>query len=170
MSATTTSAFRARIVIKPGVGVTSLEVHPLDNNLAALVGESATPMPLTARMLRTFPLGEFERAIKESARRYAGRPEAVKVYADFARSAITVDRPGRRGRDPVEYARIAQRYESFLGSPSPIAALAEAEGWEVSKARNLVYEARRRGFLTPTQPGQADGQLTAKARQLLEED
>jgi hypothetical protein len=139
----------------------------MSRNAAAFLDIPATVSPLTARMLRSFPLGEFERAVRQAARRYANRDDAVEPYRRFARRAITVQRPGRRGRDPVEYARIAQRYESFLGTESPIGALASAEGLTVASARNLVYEARKRGYLTPTVKGHAGGDMTQQARKLL---
>jgi hypothetical protein len=151
------------------MGVAAFSLQPMDANVAELANEArAKQGAVTSRMLRTFPLGRFERAVKDGARRYANLENASSTHAAFARDAITILRPGRRGRNPVEYARIAQQYVACLGDAAPIAVLARSTGLDIAQVRNLVHEARRRGFLTSTKPGVADGALTEEGRRLLD--
>ena len=85
-------------------------------------------------------------------------------------------RRGRRGESDPWYAQVAQRYATAVtGSQRHRVAAAVAE--EMSRelksyytarhVKELVYEARQRGFLTPTQRGRAGGNLTDRARAVL---
>jgi hypothetical protein len=68
-----------------------------------------------------------------------------------------------------KYAKAASAYVERLGERRPIQALAEHLIVSVPHARNLIYEARKRGLLTEAQPGRAGGTLTPKAMDLLEQ-
>jgi hypothetical protein len=86
--------------------------------------------------------------------------------------AKPVARPGRRGRDDVEYAVWARRYVQALDEAprSPIKHLidsAPAKALTAGEIRWYVGEARNRGLLTAAPPGRAGGQLTDKASVLL---
>jgi hypothetical protein len=81
-------------------------------------------------------------------------------------------RPGRRGRPDVEYARLAALYVALHeeGNPAPVEALAESLHLSPAQVRNLLYEARRRNLRTKSAPGRAGGTLTDPALRLLEDN
>jgi hypothetical protein len=124
---------------------------------------------LTARQLRRATLGDLIRGVSA---RLAGR--LLMAWAPEA--TVTADddeahpRPGRAGRDDHFYAVWAARYaERAAYTPRPIADLADEHDRPPTRLREYVAEARRRGLLTATRPGRSGGQLTDKARALLEE-
>lgn len=83
-------------------------------------------------------------------------------------------RPGKRGWDDLEYARIARDYVKMVAEQPtrPTKALAELRHASVKTAEQWVYRARERGLLTapPVPRGRGGGQLTEKALGLLERD
>lgn len=85
---------------------------------------------------------------------------------DFSASA----RPGRKGRPPVEYARVAQRYVQLLNDPKPLESLRAELGLSASQVRNVLYKARHDDLLTRAPKGRAGGELTQKAIDLLEQE
>jgi hypothetical protein len=99
------------------------------------------------------------------------------AWRGWADGFVATPRPGRAGRDPVEYARLAARYVALVNDPTvrkPLVALAaEAakrhEYQSVSRLRGLLNEARHRGLLTAAPPGRAGGSLTPEAIKLLKE-
>ncbi len=123
--------------------------------------------PVTTRMLRSIRLGELQRAAEETIRRGV----SAGSLPEQLRSAFAeTPRPGRRGRPPRFYADLAANYVERLSSPRPVAELAEAMHLSTSQVRNLLFQARERGLLTSAGPRRAGGDLTDKARRLLEED
>ena len=83
--------------------------------------------------------------------------------------------PGKRkrGRPPIRseqfYAKLARDYAQRVaeGSPHPTADLARRRRWSLSKVRNMLHEARRRGLLSPTAQGRSGGGLTDRALAIL---
>jgi hypothetical protein len=90
-------------------------------------------------------------------------PRAPKNWAKTLKT-----RPGRAGREDIDYARIAERYIAHLTNATPVVVLADELKIGVSQTRNLLYEARRRGLLTAAPKGKPGGSLTRKAIKLLE--
>ena len=124
---------------------------------------------LTARQLRRATLGDLTRRVSVG---FVGRilgalaPEITRTLDDDH----THPRPGRAGRDDHFYAVWAARYaERAAYTPRPIAELADEHDRPPTRLREYIAEARRRGLLTATRPGRSGGQLTDKARALLED-
>ncbi|MGE5763267.1 MAG: hypothetical protein ACM3ZF_05145 [Mycobacterium leprae] len=112
------------------------------------------------RQLRTGALIASLRAAANQLDRYVG------IRPDLAVST----RVGRRGRDDRYYAGWAAAYvEALTRSPNPIHELSHRHHLSDSALRNLMHACRRRGLLTPSPRGRAGGELTPKARRLLEE-
>jgi hypothetical protein len=112
------------------------------------------------RQLRTGALIASLRAASNRLDRYVG------MRPDLAVST----RVGRRGRDDRHYAKWAAAYvKALTRSPNPIHELSHRHQLSPSALRNLMHACRRRGLLTPSPPGRAGGELTPKARRLLEE-
>lgn len=151
---------------------------------------AAPPGGLTSRGLRTFSLvqahqearqlaniggGKMTWKRREDAPRGSGiaggdwddlgyEPEAVREPR----------RPGRRGREDWYYADFAARYVQAdkRGSSRPVADVAEemsrnGETYTAAYVRDVIHQARRRGFLTDAPAGRAGGTLTDKAHAAL---
>ena len=116
---------------------------------------------ITTELLRCVRLGEIQREVD---RLLSG---VVWPHAGFGEGFRDSPRPGRRGRSDVEYAEIAAVYVSKLNEPNPTVATATELEYSPSAVGSMLHKARRRGLLTPSPPGQAGGELTRKARELL---
>jgi hypothetical protein len=82
-------------------------------------------------------------------------------------------RPGRPGRSDREFAELAEQYVDARGrgSTRPTADVARERGYDVAHIRDGIHEARERGLLTrPATKGRAGGELTPRARELLEQE
>lgn len=113
--------------------------------------------------MRSVKLRDLQREVGLALRSW--HSPAAKAAADDLRG-----RPGRAGRGDRPYADLAARYlELCAESDRPVVDLAEERFQSVSTVRNLLTEAGRRGLIERTQ-GRAGGRLTAKAKQLLQED
>jgi hypothetical protein len=123
--------------------------------------------PLTAKALGSVKINEVYRR----AHRHLGTPDVAAALGrvprpkdDFTR----VPRPGRRGRSDLSYARWAAHYVKLEGRPKRLQVLARQHKVKEQTARDILYQARRRGLLTEAPPGKAGGELTDKARKILE--
>ena len=133
---------------------------------------------VTARLLRRVPVGALlDRARQELTDIHADAADFADQHPDTSAARAISDaalsfasRPGRRGRPDVQFAQLADAYVRALGTgrPSPVQMVAQALYISPDTARNALHEARRRGLLTRPPPGRAGGQLTDKARRLLE--
>jgi hypothetical protein len=130
--------------------------------------------PLNARLIHDLPFGEIVAAARADLAAWAS--DVDRVAPDMAArrqhfAAVLRERPGRRGRTDLEYARLAAEYAELIfdGDTMPVVTLAEELHVAESTVRNQLSEARRRGLLTATKPGRAGGRLTAKAQRLLKE-
>jgi hypothetical protein len=77
---------------------------------------------------------------------------------------------GNRSRSTdVERVRVVAKYVAKVqeGSRKPVAELAAESNWSEGRLRQILAEARRRGWLTATPRRQAGGTLTEKALEIL---
>lgn len=76
---------------------------------------------------------------------------------------------GRRGRSDLDFAEIARDYAALIDGEVEHAAdvLADQMDLSVSTVRGLVWQARKRGLLTSAPAGQEGGQLTGRAKGIL---
>jgi hypothetical protein len=146
----------------------------------ALDHEGSPPWDVTAEDLRAVKLDKLRALAYQLLR--SGEPDPGMRF-DFETMRATTHpmpppdwitefkahpRPGRPGRDDRDYAEIAERYVGLRGSRAPVRDLAQHLGISTPQARNLIYEARRRDLLTRVAQGRAGGELTEKARGLLD--
>lgn len=108
----------------------------------------------------------------------ADRPGAV-VLIDLAaagatkRAASAARRPNgkRAGRQPLSDAVLVEAAAAYRDarkrSPRPVPDAARALGMSEARMRDLVYRARKRGFLTPTKQGRGGGSFTPEADAIL---
>lgn len=124
----------------------------------------------SARLLRRVPFGELVADAREMLIRRAQKmPDLPQLQRVHDLAAALAERPGRRGRQDIEYARIAREYVARLDEPAPVRALSEALFLSEQRTRNVLMEARQRGLLTTPPKGRAGGKLTAKAKAILKE-
>lgn len=143
---------------------------------------------LTWRRVRPAPLGEMKRALRhravEDADLLAGAPEVVTLTSSkwgTVPAYWTKTNPARMAweraaRDletkptDVKHASIAAMYVRLLDEkePRPVVALAQQLHLGHKTVRNYLFTARERGLLTSAGRGVAGGQLTDKARRLLD--
>lgn len=104
---------------------------------------------------------------------WTGEPVAGQTLGPAWRR--TIARPGRGGRDDLDYALWARRYVAALAShpTRPVQALIdeEADSGEFvteGQIRARLNRARSRDLLTAAPPGQPGGELTDKAVRLLD--
>lgn len=125
---------------------------------------------ITARRLRTVQVEPLLDRARQTARRHLGNELAEKELAALLHEPL-LRRRGRRGHDDRFYAEVAMAYEGLhASSKRPIVDLAARLHLSPSRARDLVHEARVRGFLTAGQRGRAGGVATETARGLLADD
>jgi hypothetical protein len=134
--------------------------------LRRLVIEPASGMPgpdITTRMLRELRTGKLLAALRAAQR------QASTVAPGVPPDLTVSKRAGRRGRPDLYYARWAAAYtEALAQSAHPVDDLAAQYNLSPSQIRNLVHASRKRALLTASPPGRAGGELTPRARQLLE--
>lgn len=169
-----------------------------DGRVPQLVVTAPRDGTVSARQLRKAPIATMQRVIRRQVaidaerhrdelgtldrRRRGPRPHRpdIQLAVEQERAWLTsraaafddfTRRPGRAGRSPLEYARVAARYEalalSHATARAPIAALADDLSVSPSTARNLVAQCRDRGLLTRPGQGSAGGALTERAKRLL---
>jgi hypothetical protein len=130
---------------------------------------------ITARLLRQVRVGDVL-ADPELALFLKDQPARFN-FSDELLPRGAVHRPGRGGRDDLFFARVSAKYLDLMGRGShrPVWDLMDAlvrNGGRFTEAtvRGFLNEARERGLLTtPARKGQAGGELTDRAEQLLME-
>lgn len=94
----------------------------------------------------------------------------ITQLAEGAASRLLRDPQKGRQNPDIYYAVWASRYaDATVASRSPIADLAKTHEMERTQVRDLIHECRARGFLPPSRPGRAGGQLTPRALEVLRE-
>jgi hypothetical protein len=121
---------------------------------------------LTTSVLRNVSL-EY---LYEMARQVLALPPEVGPALEIQLDAASrVRRSGRQGRSDTEYAQLAAKYVEEVGrGPKPIPRLSERLHVGESSLRGMLNVARGRKLLTDAPPGQAGGELTQKAKDLLD--
>ncbi|MFJ4688261.1 hypothetical protein [Streptomyces sp. NPDC088789] len=129
------------------------------------------------RLLRSVPLGELaheamkelrDRADRAASPQFAANQEQALLRALALRSKpIGHKRPGRRGRPPEYYARLAVEYERWRQTGDRLAVLARQENMSESALRAALNTARSKGFLTQAPRGRAGGSATEEAKAVL---
>lgn len=114
---------------------------------------------ISTTVLRAVPLAEIAAASLAEAEASAD----VTIFDTYIR------RYPMRRRDDVYYSLLASAYVSMTrsGDRTPMLTLADMTGANVGTVRGQVREAVNRGLLTRS-PGRPGGELTAKARSVLE--
>jgi hypothetical protein len=131
--------------------------------------EAGRKVPLggiTAEVLRSLSLKALHDALgKDNASAMLLGVHGFSADEDFR----AMRQPGRRGRDDRFYVVWAQRYVATCATTRrPYPALAAEWNYSERTIRDFVDKARKRGLLIGGSPGRAGGQLSAKAKRLLE--
>jgi hypothetical protein len=142
--------FLVEVVLRPMRGrksVTELHITPLD--------PGGPPQPLSSALLRRLPLGHM-----------AEDALFIEAQGELHTMAHPIRRDGRF------YAEVASRYLDLvnLRDSRPAETMAHAMEVSVRTVHAWLGRARKRGLLTSSGPGQAGGELTDKARDLLNQD
>lgn len=124
---------------------------------------------VTSSVLRAVPLAALLQEL------HAFRMSDGRSFIEWSTGVAPTDfkrrpRPGRAGRDDLDYARLARLYlELAETSRTPVADLASSEGYGRQTIADLLAEARRRGLLESAGRGRRGGRLTPRAAELLAE-
>jgi hypothetical protein len=169
-----------RILPQDGVPViVELRLYPQNprNTPGRWAGELAGPRAtfpaggISTKLLRDVRLGLSARAwayFNEYLRRM---PKTVaEQLARAAQTDVHAGARRRTGRPDRFYARVAQRYVRLVmkGSRRPNEQIAAQIEESISKVRDFITQARRRGLLTQApKMGQRGGSLTQRALKLL---
>jgi predicted transcriptional regulator len=125
---------------------------------------------VTARLMRSLPIGEIQQVAQAALVTRTG-PWERDVPNRWGAAFAEAPRPGRKGRDERAYAEVAAMYLALVhgGSKAPLVDLAKRLNYSVSRIKNIIHEARRRGLLSKSSRGRRGGELTEKARRLLDD-
>ena len=144
---------------------------PVVGELHLLPTGNTPPGGLTTRRLRSVNFKALLADVRALAQAELESDDTgtVEPFIDWLRKDLR-KRPGRRGRSDLDYARLAAAYEQVFmaGSTRPVFDLGKQLKLSRARVRDLLHEARRRGLLSSTGPGQGGGTLTEKAKALLE--
>ena len=150
---------RSRFFIGDGTGravLTSLTIEP------ASLYPWPPPEPLGTDVLRSISINEMQmraRAVMAAGQEIGLETVASEFHANR--------RPGMARRPDTFYVQLASWYLQRVKDGSPTKDLAAELQVSQSQARDLIHEARRRNLLTKGTRGQAGGELTKKALDLL---
>ena len=145
------------------------EVQSQDVKLSHLtiypVGDWSPPGGLTDEVRRTVPLDKLR---KMACTRLQLQEVAGSVGVDPSAFRASNVR-GRKGRTELDLARIARDYDELQSeSDHAVDELAERMNLNVATVRGIIWQARKRGLLSPAPAGQAGGHITDKAKTLLD--
>ncbi len=150
---------------------------------AAVVPEGGIPGKALRALRLKDPMQQYPEILANLQRRH-GADAAKRLLDEFAlsrRSHLVPRRPGRKGRSDEFYAVWAVAYVGRLkaGSRRPVKDLAmtppihirghvsDAKKASEDTVRDIIHEARARGFLTAAPEGKAGGELTPRAERVL---
>jgi hypothetical protein len=136
-----------------------------------------TSFGMTGKKIRSLPIGDLltsaRRALSERlSGDAAGRTLRIISPSELAADAMAAFQTRRRSgveRDDRAYATLALEYAFLVqdGDRSPSQTLAKRFGGAAGTWANRIAEARKRGFLTPVQSGEAGGSVTDKTLRAL---
>jgi hypothetical protein len=135
----------------------------------ALVPPAGMPGTILKELRLVDPIAVLPRATQNWEASH-GRPVANRVLRRFAMSTTTplarrITRPRRRPDELIVGFAVAYAKKVEDGHAHPIKELAGERSYSPHTVREIIHEARERGFLTaPTERGKAGGRLTAKAK------
>ena len=120
--------------------------------------------------MRSLPITEIEADI-DQVMDWFRSDEQHRFRQSFERFADSpISRPGRgRKLDDFDLVKVAIKYSRLSGQHDVYTTLAQQCVTSKNYARNLVFEARRQGYLAPTRPGKANHELTPKADAFIAE-
>jgi hypothetical protein len=129
---------------------------------------------ITSRLIREVKIASHMDEARKLMRATWDWPEvgSYERHGFTTRGIEQSPRPGRRGHPDVFYAELAAAYVEKLakGSRRPVADLASGHRHlSAARASELIHRAREKGMLTPGPQGKAGGELTEKARMLLDQ-
>ncbi len=172
-----------------------------DGRLLSWTAKVSSGGSVTARLLRSAPIGAMERAVRrEVGASVVRRSESIEAgqweIADYDLMRFRPETPGeiaehleehRRwsqwradfaerprtgpaGRSDASYAALADAYIKELdkGEKNPVRTLADSLHLGEKTIRNYLFKARERGLLTSLGQGKAGGELTDKAKEILD--
>jgi len=123
-----------------------------------------------SRSLREIPFDAMRTAAIERATFRMTTAEISDAGAVAQLASMTRRRRPRQIRSDLALATVAEVYVAALAEGlSSADAVRQHLGGSDSTASQWVWTARKRGFLTKTQRGQAGGRLTPKAQRVLDE-
>jgi hypothetical protein len=134
--------------------------------VAGLVPRSAIPEALRGVRMGTWPGTGTPATVEELARRHAQRPGLVARVMK-RQSEPERKRGGRRPLADDVLVEAAAAYVNGRERGDSIADMARSLKMSTARMRDLVYRARRRGFLTVTRAGTGGGALTREGKALL---
>jgi hypothetical protein len=124
---------------------------------------------LTARRLQKVPVGAIEQLARDTLREIIeawveeNGPGAMSEWYDAF--GITPDQVV--GPRDFELAPLAERYVQTLGDSDQLNILEAEFKWSGESLPKIIGECRKRGLVTSTSRGKAQGQLTIKALEIL---
>jgi hypothetical protein len=135
--------------------------------------EAAHSDGITKDLLRRLPLQQI---VAEAQTRWELAASALEQVGHVEQGWLEVvtnaaKQPRRHKRPDALYVHAAARYAALVAAmhPKPVQLMAKETGFTTQAVTDWIKEARTRGFLTPTTPGRAGGQLTDKALAALQE-
>lgn len=163
--------WRVRVWISGQSGQPIIEDLRIESDRAE---DELTPVGgVNSRVLRNIhPDKIIRRALAEAASSQMMTVTAAAVGIDVAQPPRRYRRPGRAGHGDRHFAQWAGHYVDAIarGSRRPVADLAAQHRVPRSWVRDTIHECRRRDMLTdPPGQGQAGGELTGKAQDILAE-
>lgn len=156
-----------RIAVRDGRPIVAeMLIVPVTDRFARIDDEELPVEGLTARVSRLAKA----RAHLEAADAFTG--VGLKLFGvyfpelgrRFTKASSDVGKP-----IDLDYAVLASKYldKIVAGSAKPVKELAAVLNMPAPRLRDLIHESRRRGLLTSMPRGQAGGELTPKALELL---
>jgi hypothetical protein len=138
-----------------------------------LPGDGETPAGgVTARLLRTIKVGDPQLVIDDYRswiEEHFGAEALRRLDAHPSRRRTSA--PKRQRATDAFYAELAQDYVTVCqkGSRTPTQDLAALRNTPIKKMRSHIHLARTGDFLTDTRRGKVGGELTDKAKRVLQE-
>jgi len=168
-----------RLVVQDGrTVVAEVRLFPLEKGerrapgmwSAERIGDAAVVPPggITAALMREIPF----RPLPRIAARYSspsGVPAGSSESKPPAKGGARKSRRGRKPRPDIVVAAVAKAYVDAVNTgKSPLEHIgSEVDLPDGTNIRDVIHQARKRGFLSPTSQGRVGGELTPRALRIL---